>query len=120
MSYSFAYVNGGWGLTGHGQIQRATSVVDKVRRVLRPLWGAVWSAPDRGNAPTPKGLVDSLGVMIADRVFFLLEPLLRRGEISNLTVDVAETSDAKRRRVQITFLDENKKPHSLSEFVRVL
>ncbi|MDP8224501.1 MAG: hypothetical protein P9L99_14165 [Candidatus Lernaella stagnicola] len=120
MTYGFAYFGAGWRVSPAGQIQRATSIVDKARRLLRPLWGPVWSDPERGDPPRPPKSVDAIDVIVGDRAFELLLPMVRRGEISGLDVQVLETTNRKRRHVKIFFLDEHKKPHVLSEFVRLL
>lgn len=126
MNYGFAYSTtgtsdgrGGWAQAANGQIQRAGSIEDKVRRLLRPLWGAVWSEPERGNARQTKA-VDALNVIIADRARLVLNPLIAGSEISELSVEVvAHPTNAQRRAVRIEFRDSQRQPHKLTLFVRV-
>lgn len=119
MNYGLAYVDGGWTKTANGRIRRATSIVDKAARLLAPLWGAVWSEPERGNAPWPRG-VDALDVIIEDRIRFLWAPMMRRGEMKDLTIVVGDDpNNAKRRRALCRFTDGENRVHELPVFVRV-
>jgi hypothetical protein len=115
-----AYVDGGWALTESGQLRRATSVVDKVHRLLRPLFGAVWCEPHRGNAERPKKMLDAIDTIVADRVRLVLEPLRVSGEVLSLSVVVTATDNAQRRQVSLSFIDGDKRPHQLTEFVQVI
>lgn len=116
----FAFVDNGWALTESGQIRRATSVADKVRRLLRPLFGPVWSEPHRGNAARPGKMLGAIDTIVGDRVRLVLEPLRISGELLSLTVTVTATDNAQRRQVSLSFIDGDKRPHQLTEFVQVI
>lgn len=125
--YGFAFASyggaaGGWGKlpTANGKIPRATSIVDTVRRLLRPLWGPVWSEPHRGNAARPKKMVDAMPVITADRARLVLDPLVKSGEIAMLKTSVsAHPYNPERNVLTLEFVDAEKRPYELTEFVRV-
>lgn len=117
-SSHLAYINGGWALTAHGRIVRGT-IADRVRRLLRPLWGPVWCEPLRGDAPWPRQ-TDAIGVIVEDRIRYVLAPLVAAREIASLVVTIETDSAApKRALARITFVDAMRRPHQLSEFVRL-
>ncbi|MFA5123708.1 hypothetical protein [Zavarzinia sp.] len=110
----------GWVLTGTGQIQRAVSIADRVKRLLRPLFGAVWSEGHRGNAAPLKKMVDAAPVIVADRVRLVLAPLVSAGELALTAVDAAATANnSKFMAVAIRGVDQQRRPFQLSEFVRI-
>ncbi len=118
-AFGLAYVGGGWAATATGQIRRATSICDKVARLLQPMWGAVRGEYYRGNARQTQA-VDALAVIQTDRIRLLLEPLVRAGEISGLEVEVAaHSSSQKRRSATIRFVDTDGHVQQLSGYVRV-
>lgn len=114
-----AHVNGGWGLDAHGRIVRGT-IVDRVRRLLRPLWGPVWCEPGRGDAPWPRQ-TDAIAVIVEDRIRYVLAPLVAGREIASLavTVETDSATPGSRARARIAFVDAMRRPHQLSEFVRL-
>ena len=120
MSDGFAYdAAAGWTITETGQIARAASIVDKARRLLRPLFGPVRGETWRGNVAWPRG-VDSLDVIIADRIRYLLTPMLTAGELSSVEIEVVDhPTQPKRKAAALILYDTNKKPHRLTEPVRI-
>jgi hypothetical protein len=118
-NFGFAYIDDGWAPDAIGQIRRATSICDKMRRLLQPMWGAVRGEYYRGNARAPRA-VDALSVIVADRLRLLLTPLIRTGEIDQLDIQAAANpTNPKRRRAQISFVDRDGHVQQLSGFVRV-
>lgn len=100
----------GWRVTSTGQIARAETIVDKVRRRLRPFWYPL----------TPPRNVDAIDVIVADRFRLLLDPMLRSGELTDLKVAVgAHPSNSKRRKIEAVIFDADQHPHQLTEFVRI-
>ncbi len=65
---AFAYIDGGWALDALGQIRRAASAADVMRRILRPFFGAVVGEPWRGNTRRDvlKKVVDAAPVICAE------------------------------------------------------
>lgn len=123
--HGFAWVTsdgrlGGWEPTPTGQIERATSPVDKVRRLQRPFWGPVWSERYRGNAPAPKKAHDAIDAVNADRLRLLLSPMTDAGEIADLEASSGpHPTDPERRMLLEKFRDGDKRPYRLSETVRI-
>ena len=110
----------GWELTATGQIRRAAGAAHKIARLLRPLWGPVWSEKHRGNAERLKKFVDAAPVIVADRIRLVLQPMLDSGEIADLNVTTGEVEGGgKFLRANISGVDQRKQVFQLSEFVRI-
>jgi hypothetical protein len=112
----------GWALDAQGQIVRAQNAGDKMKRLLRPFFGAVALEPYRGSPDRAmlKKRVDAAPIICQDRARLLLKPMLDAGEISNLRVVASVQATAPEFIVlAISVLDERKQPISMTEFVRI-
>lgn len=119
-NYGYARVNRGWGTTAPGQIRRATSVEDKVLRLLTPLWGPVIGEEYRGNATRPNKQTEAIEMIVTDRIHLVLSPMIQDAEISQLQVTVSRLANNPHRvKAILEFLDEHKEPHRMETFVRV-